>query len=309
MSDINFPQGLYELIDAYDGFIIDQWGVLHNCNETFKLAVDTLNQLKKNQKEVIILSNSARRSADNVERLKKMGFKPSHYLDIVTSGEVTWHGLNEKTEMPFKTLGNKCYLICKDEDYSLLTGLKIERVRDIEDADFILITGFDNPDVKLDYFEKEFKKAVVKHIPVICANPDMVTVNGVIKTIAPGMIATKYHEMGGTVHYIGKPNKLIFRYCLKQFKHIIPSRILVIGDSIKYDIAGAANTDLDSLFITSGIHNTEFKNCKTEEELRRAMMRMSSLYGGITPNYVMPQLLWQTKEAAIEERNRMKNSI
>jgi len=30
MSDMMFCQGLYELMDSYDGFIMDQWGVLHN---------------------------------------------------------------------------------------------------------------------------------------------------------------------------------------------------------------------------------------------------------------------------------------
>lgn len=307
MSDIKFPQGLYELMDAYDGFIIDQWGVLHNGVEAHSEAIDVLNHLKKAQKEVVILSNSSKRSEDNIDRLKKIGVKPAHYVGIVTSGEVAWNALKDKSEMPFKLLGNKCYLISRHKDYSLLDGLEIETVRDIEDADFILITGFDAALGDVSCFDGEFKKAVVKHIPAICANPDIVAMHGHEKIIMAGAIASRYQEMGGTVHYTGKPNRSLFRYCLKKFSNAIPSRVLVIGDSIKHDIGGAMNAEFDSLFITSGIHHSEFKHCSSDEERRKVMLHVSSLYGGIAPNYVMPSLIWQTKEAAIEERNRMRN--
>ena len=49
---------------------------------------------------------------------------------------------------------------------------------------------------------------------MICANPDMVTVYGHERAVGPGAVAHRYHELGGAVHYIGKPHKAIFRYCL-----------------------------------------------------------------------------------------------
>ena len=45
-----------EIIQKYDTFILDQWGVLHNGGNAFEHAVETLKLLKENNKKVVILS-------------------------------------------------------------------------------------------------------------------------------------------------------------------------------------------------------------------------------------------------------------
>ena len=81
-----FCQGLYELMDSYDGFIMDQWGVLHNGLQTYDGVVDCLNHLKHRKSRSSTLSNSAKRAEENIERLKKLGIKPTHYKAVVTAG-------------------------------------------------------------------------------------------------------------------------------------------------------------------------------------------------------------------------------
>ena len=61
--------------------------------------------------------------------------------------------------------------------------------------------------------------------------------------------------MGGKVVYFGKPYKEIYDLCLKKNE-----RTLVIGDNLNTDIRGANNLHLDSLFITGGVHRSEYKN-------------------------------------------------
>src|SRR4051812_31170522 len=134
MTGMTFSQGLYELMDSYDGFILDQWGVLHNGLQPYDGVIDSLNHLKHRKKQVVILSNSAKRADDNIERLKKLGIKPGLYKAVVTAGEVTWQGLKEQKDPPFKGLGKKCYLISRPDDKSLLNGLDIELVDDITTA-------------------------------------------------------------------------------------------------------------------------------------------------------------------------------
>lgn len=306
MSNMTFCQGLYELMDTYDGFIMDQWGVLHNGLQPYDGVIDTLNHLKQNKKQVIILSNSAKRSADNVERLKKLGIKPGLYKEVITAGEVTWRGLNEQKDAPFKEIGKKCYLVSRPDDRALLAGLDIELVKDVEQAQFILITGFDSSRMKIEDLDPVFKKAVGKRIPAICANPDMVTVYGHERQPGPGAIAKRYQELGGAAHYIGKPHKTIFRYCLGLFDNIIPSRILVVGDSIQHDIAGGVSVDMDTAFITAGIHANAFKPDMTNERKRKVMEQLAQGYGGIRPTLVLDSLVWQTAEAALRERERAR---
>lgn len=306
MSSMMFCQGLYELMDSYDGFIMDQWGVLHNGLQTYDGVVDTLNHLKQRKKQVVILSNSSKRSEDNTERLKKFGIKPTLYKDVVSAGEVTWQGLKKQEEPPFKNLGSKCYLITRDNDRALLEGLDIEVVSDIEEAQFILITSFDSPKMKVEDLDPIFKKAVAKRLPAICANPDMVTVYGHERAVGPGAVAKRYHDLGGAAHLIGKPHKMIFRYALGLFDGVIPSRILVIGDSMQHDIAGAVSVDLDTAFITSGIHAGAFKPGMSPEQKRKTMEHLAQGYAGIRPNWVLDSLIWQTPEAALRERERAR---
>ncbi len=301
-----FSQGLYELMDSYDGFIMDQWGVLHNGVQAYDGVVDTLNHLKQRKKQVIILSNSAKRSDDNVERLKKLGLKPSMYKEVVTAGEVTLQGLKEQMDAPFKGLGEKCYLISRPDDHALLEGLPIERVTDIEEAQFILITGFDPVNNKIEDLDPIFKRAVVRRLPAICANPDMVTVYGHERALGPGAVAKRYHDLGGMAHLIGKPHKTIFRHCIGLFDGIIPSRILMIGDSMQHDVAGAMAIDVDTAFITQGIHSSSFKPGMSVEQKRKVMEHLAQVYGGIRPTWVLDGLVWQTAEAALRERERAR---
>ncbi len=306
MSGMMFCQGLYELMDSYDGFIMDQWGVLHNGLAPYDGVIDTLNHLKHRKKQVVILSNSSKRSEDNVERLKKFGIKPALYKSVVSAGEVTWQGLKKQEEAPFKNLGKKCYLITRDDDRALLNGLDLEVVPNIEDAEFILITSFDSPKMKVEDLDAVFKKGVAKRLPAICANPDMVTVYGHERAVGPGAVAKRYHDLGGAAHLIGKPHKTIFRYALGMFDDMIPSRILVVGDSLQHDIAGAVQVDLDTAFITTGIHASAFKAGMTVEQKRKVMEHLAQGYAGIRPNWVLDGLIWQTPEAALRERERAR---
>lgn len=306
MTTMTFCQGLYEFMDSYDGFIMDQWGVLHNGLQPYDGVIDTLNHLKQRKKQVVILSNSAKRSEDNVERLKKLGIKPAHYKEVVTAGEVTWQGLKEQKDTPFKGLGKKCFMVSRPDDRSLLEGLDIQLVSDIEEAQFILVTSFDTASMKLEDLDPVFKRAVMKRLPLVCANPDMVTVYGHEKAVGPGAVAKRYHDLGGMAHLIGKPHKAIFRYAQALFEKIIPSRILVIGDSLQHDIAGGLGVDMDTAFITAGIHNSAFKADMSPEQRRKAMEHLAQIYGGIRPNWVMDSLVWQTPEAALRERERAR---
>jgi len=307
MSNIVFSQGLYELMDSYDGFIIDQWGVLHNGIKPYDGVIDALEHLKEKNKQVIILSNSAKRADYNISRMKKLGLKPSLYDQVVTSGEVTWTGLKEQKMPPFENIGKKCYLISRSGDKELLEGLDIELVSNIEDAQFILITSIDSKSCSIEDMDKDLKKAVSKRIPAICANPDVVTVFGHERMPGPGAIAQRYQELGGAAHYIGKPHKTIFRHSVSLFKKVIPSKILVIGDSIQHDIAGGMGVDIDTAFIEGGIHSSSFKKGMTPDQKRKTMEHIIQSYGGIRPTLVMETLIWQTPEAALHERERARS--
>ena len=124
----------------------------------------------------------------------------------------------------------------------------------IEDADFILCTGFlDNHEDSLDFYKNLLRKHL--KLKMICTNPDLVVHRGLKKEYCAGTLASIFEEQGGKVIYFGKPYPEIYKFCIKKNE-----RVLVIGDNIQTDIRGANNMSFDSLFIINGIHKDEFSN-------------------------------------------------
>ena len=90
---------------------------------------------------------------------------------------------------------------------------------------------------------------------MVCTNPDLVVHRGKQKEYCAGTLAEIFKDLGGSVHYFGKPYPEIYNFCTQQNE-----KVLVIGDNIRTDIKGANNMNFDSLLITSGVHRNEFLN-------------------------------------------------
>ena len=80
--------GLAELADRFDVFVLDQFGVLHDGSTPYPGAVDALRLLKAAGKHILLLSNSGKRSAPNEARLVRLGFEPDSWDHFLSSGEV-----------------------------------------------------------------------------------------------------------------------------------------------------------------------------------------------------------------------------
>ncbi len=85
-----------ELIENYDNFIIDQWGVMHDGSFGFKHAIDSINYLNSKNKNLFIISNSSKREASSIDRLPSLGFAKNSFIRVLTSGEMIWNTLNNK---------------------------------------------------------------------------------------------------------------------------------------------------------------------------------------------------------------------
>ena len=55
-------KSIEEIINDYDNFIIDQWGVMHDGTFGYEHAFNSINILNSNNKNLFIISNSSKRS-------------------------------------------------------------------------------------------------------------------------------------------------------------------------------------------------------------------------------------------------------
>ncbi len=287
-------QGISDISDSYSGFIIDQWGVLHDGEKPYQGVLDCLKELKSRNKFIIILSNSGKTADANRERLKDIGIGPSLYSEVITSGELTYQGLRNQDDGIFKDIGKKCYLISRGGDRSIVDGIDVDVVDDVAEADFLLISGSDAPEKKIEDYEPILRKAVQKRLKALCANPDSKALIGMSYVMGPGAIASRYSDFGGVVHYIGKPHQPIFQYCTKilQSHDIFPGQTVVIGDAMAHDILGGAMANMDTCLVKSGLHAGAFKNVKDRTELNKALQILSDQYNNLKPTYMVNRLEW-----------------
>ena len=60
--------------------------------------------------------------------------------------------------------------------------------------------------------------------------------------------------MGGRVKYFGKPYTDIYEKAMRKVRISNKNKILAVGDSLRTDILGANNFQIDSALVLTGVH-------------------------------------------------------
>jgi HAD superfamily hydrolase (TIGR01459 family) len=244
------------LAAAFDGFILDQWGVLHDGTHPYPGAAECLRRLRTAGKRIVVLSNSGRREADNLELMQCMGFD-THLIDrFVSAGEDARNALQSRTDPFHRALGQRCYVFTRGGDRSLLEEIGLDFVETVQDADFLAVIGNDSPRRNVADYETELRTGISRGLPMVCANPDLARFapEGLIE--AAGVLAKRYEALGGAVFYHGKPYAPIYRSCLAALG-CTPDKVLAIGDSVEHDVLGASRVGIRSALIPGGVHAPE----------------------------------------------------
>ena len=278
---LNIPiyKNLSSVIENSEALILDIWGVLWDGIKVYPEALVTLNEIKKLDIPVILLSNAPRR-ASNVERkLNRVGIDKSLYNEIISSGEIC---RNELISKRHQVPGNNYYFIGLNEDRDLLNNSSFHEVKEIDKANFILLTGPRSFDDKVVKYSEELKSCRKRNLPMVSANPDKVVIrqNGEI-VVCAGQLAKYYSNMGGFVKEFGKPHEEIFLEALKKFKslkiNIDKNKISIIGDGLETDIAGGNIVGINTVLVTSGILsqelNTKYKEMPDKKLLYKIIKR------------------------------------
>ena len=262
---------LSEVFDAYDTFVIDLWGVMHDGIKLNDGAMEAVAQLKIKSKKIVFLSNAPRPSAKVVDFLLKMKMKKNYLSNVMTSGEAAMQAINQNK------FGKKFFHLGPSRDSSIFEKVKDNKT-EIDDCNFILCTGlFDENEDNMDYYKNLLLKHVSKKL--VCTNPDLIVHRGNKEEYCAGYIAKIFEELGGKVTYYGKPHKEIYQICLKPNE-----KVLAIGDNLRTDIKGANNLNKDCLFISNGIHRNEFNS---NLELQRLLNKYK-----VKANYFQKELQW-----------------
>ena len=264
-------EGLKEIYNNYDTFIIDLWGVMHNGITLNSKAIDAIENLKKNSKKFVFLSNAPRPSVNVINFLLKMRMDKKYLSNVITSGEAAMHAINQKK------FGKTFYHLGPKRDVQIFEKVKNHETK-IDKCDFILCTGlFDEHENDLEYYKKLLKKHVSKKL--ICTNPDLTVHRGDVEELCAGSVAKVFEQLGGAVVYFGKPYEEVYKMCFKKNE-----RVLAIGDNLRTDIKGANILNFDCVYISEGVHREEYND---ETELETLLKKYN-----VKANFYQKELKW-----------------
>ncbi|KRE00006.1 hypothetical protein ASE63_10960 [Bosea sp. Root381] len=279
------------LAARYHGFLIDQWGVLHDGTSPYPGAVACLERLRAAGRKVIVLSNSGRRGDENEAIMARLGFGRHLYDHLVSAGDDARDALLRRDEPAYRDLGERCFLMARPGEEHLADALGLKPAADIDTADFILNISMDSETQSVEGWSTVLKHAAVRKLPMVCGNPDRhrVHADGRLHE-APGQIAFVYETMGGTVHYHGKPHARVYRTCMRLLR-LEPRQVLAIGDSLEHDVAGAATAGIDAAFIAGGIHRADLHWLPGGDVEASGCMALFARTGCF-PRYCLPRFEW-----------------
>lgn len=255
---------MQNLLDQYDYYFIDLWGVLWDGERVFPGAAKFVHSLIDAGKKILFLSNCAEYTVERlVSQLREAGLHDIREEWMATSGQAMelWFRQNGLA-------GKDVYLFGGSEigENTLRAGANpIElpkvgtEITNDQRSDTVVVGGCLNFDwARLSEVVTAIKMGGLR---VVLPNPDRIVLrhNGAVR-MPPGMVV---HIMetaipGLQVERIGKPFRFIYEYGFDRFGGDIDrARTLMIGDSIETDVRGACGAGIDTLLLGQGVHQNQ----------------------------------------------------
>jgi HAD superfamily hydrolase (TIGR01459 family) len=234
----------------------DVWGVVHDGVRAYAGATDALIRFRARGGVVVLLTNAPVPVPRVEAMLEARHVPPDAYDAIVSSGEIALAHLDERTYRAVHFIGPRA------RDAAFFERASAEDVP-LEHAEAVVCTGLvDDVNETVDSYRGLLERAHALNLPFVCANPDLVVDVGGRLFLCAGALADAYAHLGGNVFWAGKPHANAYQTAKAAAERIRSSevasdKILVIGDAIRTDLAGAHGAGLDALFIAGGIHAGE----------------------------------------------------
>ncbi len=258
-------KGLSEVARQYDGILFDIYGVIHNGVACFPEAIACLQALNEAGVPYGFLSNMPLRAHQVQASLMRRGMPEALAKGALTSGEAVHRALSGEGY-------GKGYVFQGPDSTREIVPVGYHEVP-LAEADFVLVSGIGDEEVPEDYAEL-LEIALSRGLPMICANPDLKVGHGDRMVSCAGLLVDAYERMGGDARWMGKPHVAVF----DMVQGMLGGKLLMVGDSLRTDIAGAQGAGLDTVFVRSGIHAGADEAMFAQE--------------GIFPTFTLPQLIW-----------------
>lgn len=254
---------IQDIIETYDGFLIDAFGVLVDGAGVLPGAIEFIDALKAQNKPFRIVTNDSSRSVSTIQRkMAELGMDLEPDL-IITSGSLIGPWLSEHGDRhrdhPVVVLGPT-----DSASYAIEEGLDVRQPNEIDSLKLLIVgdeAGFDFVNT-IDLVVTRMMRALDAGdaVDVVVPNPDAVypkssgEIGIASRSVAElVMFAIRTARPGARVlmHELGKPHPMIFQRALDAMPQ--SSKPIMLGDQPGTDIIGAQNLGIDTLWVNSRV--------------------------------------------------------
>lgn len=228
-------------------YFIDLDGTMYRGSQIIEGAKEFIDTLTKRGERFVFLTNNAKRTKrQNVEHMEQMGFTGIREEHFFTSSMAAARYAAAHYE------GRNVWYIGQDGLREALedNGFTVTE----QDVDLVFV-GLDNTGT----YEK-YSKALdflLKGAKLIGTNNDRLLAQPGGFAVGNGSIVAMFEYASGQVSpKIGKPYAPILEEALKYFQ-LNADEAVILGDNLETDILLGVENHVDTIFVTSGVHQHE----------------------------------------------------
>lgn len=250
-----------QLIERYDGFLLDAYGVLVTSGGPVSGANSFLAAIREAGKPYVILTNDSSRLPESAKdaylaRGVDIGDAPVVTSGSLLDGYVERHGL----------AGQKCFVLGPPDSHTYAERAGMELVSAGEDAELVVIgdqSGFDFLPTVDDTLTMIVRRlSAGDSIRLALPNPDRIypkssgafgVASGAIAAMFEASLEASFGNDGPTFDRLGKPYPPIFRRAIERLGEVSRDRTVMVGDQLETDIRGANGVGIDSALAATGV--------------------------------------------------------
>ncbi len=264
---MNFKNPDTSILKKKKLFVFDMDGTIYLGNCPFDFAIKFIENLHKNDKNVLFFTNNASHTPDfYIKKLNRLGFD-AREGEIMTSGDVTIEFLKRHRA------GKTVYLVGTDELVKNFEESGIPMLKGNEDSADIVVTSFDT---SLTYEKLDNACRLIRGgAEYLSTHPDKncPTENGFIPD--SGAIAALVTTSTDVVPtYFGKPYKETIEM-ISEATGFDPSEMCIFGDRLMTDIALGKRFGVTSILVLTG--ETQMRDVEAAAEADRPDFIFDSL--------------------------------
>lgn len=251
-----------EILARYDIVLLDSYGVLVDEDGALPGAPQFLAQLHAAKRRFMVVSNDASRLPESsIARYRERGL-PIASEQLLTSGDLLQPYFREH-----QLQGARCIVLGPSDSQALVTeagGTLVPYTDPTPDAVVVCDDdGYPFVEAIESVIGTLYARIAGQHpLHLILPNPDLLyprspgrfgLTAGSVARLIEGALALRFPDDAPTFVGLGKPHAPMFEHALARLGASPKDRVLMVGDQLATDIAGARALGLDAALIATGV--------------------------------------------------------